>query len=71
MIRCPLCGLPESEHYYDRAAFGCRGFDGMEGHPYRPVGRKSNFFVNGLALAFYIGCTIVTGIFAYCMWSLL
>jgi hypothetical protein len=34
---CPICGLPESEHYYDRAAWGCRGFDGTEGHPCREV----------------------------------
>lgn len=29
------------------------------------TGLKSNIFVNGLALAGYIGCAIIVGVFAY------
>lgn len=37
MSLCPICHLPEDEHQYDRAAWGCHAFDVTESHPRRPI----------------------------------
>lgn len=63
MTECKLCSLPESEHYYDRAAWGCRGFDGIGDHPYRPPALKSNFFVNGLIISAAAGLLYLAWVF--------
>lgn len=70
-ILCPICGLPENEHYFDRAAYGCPGFDGQGDHPKRhvPVRLKSNIFVNGLIIFGVTGMTYLVGVCIYLLIS--